>query len=374
MAYYVYQYLHPEYGHLYCGRADNLDTRIYQHNNLENDNIPREYETLLKESVVMYVELQNKAQGVAVEAYCIDKFKPFINKALKYDTEEESVLEMKLPEWKIYNVEKSKKKLKLNSLEDEMKAIDDTIFSVENKIKSKKELLEKRRDICKKIEYEIKINQEVSNKNSLFALCLDDIKWFYKHCENKNVRFYSEIYDKLGRLAISGVIYYDSDINQLVLKIDDSTPVKESSLVFEVLANSLYNFYPDIDIYPELYAALSVEKQKLKIANNIYDINTLLKNTNTKNKSIWFRSIDGNICVLFKNNKIVDCDVNYHGEKYSWNLESGREIIKENRYISVKEDLDSNIKKYIYSAKYFSPDRDCKTEEYCDAMLLKYTA
>lgn len=108
MEYYVYQYLHPEYGHLYCGRTENLEKRIYEHDNLKKDNIPRKYESLLKESAVMYIELKNKAQGIAVEAYLIDKYKPYLNKALKYscDKDEGSQLKMKLPRWKAYNDDK----------------------------------------------------------------------------------------------------------------------------------------------------------------------------------------------------------------------------------------------------------------------------
>lgn len=106
---YVYQYLHPEYGHLYIGRTENLNQRIYTHDNSKDDNIPREYEHLLKESVVMYIELQNKAQEIAVEAYCIDKYKPFLNTSLKYD-EDNSILEMKLPKWKLYQRKKEKRK------------------------------------------------------------------------------------------------------------------------------------------------------------------------------------------------------------------------------------------------------------------------
>lgn len=106
--YYVYMYLHPEYGHLYCGRCDNLDKRIYEHNNSEKDNIPRKYESLLKESIVMYVELQTVAQGVSLEAYCIDKFKPFLNIALKYKVDGKSPLNMDYPKWKIYRGNDSK--------------------------------------------------------------------------------------------------------------------------------------------------------------------------------------------------------------------------------------------------------------------------
>lgn len=108
--YYVYQYIHPEYGLLYFGRADNLAKRIYDHENSERDNIPRKYKSILKESAVMYMELKNKAQGIAVEAYLIDKYKPMLNTSLKYC--DESELEMTLPQWKQYYHTSNKKYIK----------------------------------------------------------------------------------------------------------------------------------------------------------------------------------------------------------------------------------------------------------------------
>ena len=172
--YYVYLYLHPVYGHLYCGRADNLDTRIYQHSYDDTDNIPREYVHLLRESIVMYIELKNKAQGVCVEAYYIDKLKPMLNKILKYeeDSEEDSDSELNLthPKWKIYlkNVERvsllheenttlksENKKLlsSVNQLEFQLKEANNQLEYVKNKCKDNVPN-DKVADICDRIKKE----------------------------------------------------------------------------------------------------------------------------------------------------------------------------------------------------------------------------
>ena len=151
MAYYVYQYLHPEYGHLYCGRTDNLYKRIYDHNNKKEDNIPRKYEKLLKESVVMYVELLNKAEGISVEAYCINKYKPYLNKALIYEGKETKI-KMEIPKWEIFNPKKAKQNQRLYNITKEEEEIQKEISNIENDIKIKK-------DIFNKLEYKLhKIN------------------------------------------------------------------------------------------------------------------------------------------------------------------------------------------------------------------------
>ena len=53
----------------------------------------------------------------------------------------------------------------------------------------------------------------------------EDLK--IEHCENKNVKFHSEVYNKIGNVAAKGTIYYDCDKNMLVLeKIDKDTEKK----------------------------------------------------------------------------------------------------------------------------------------------------
>lgn len=371
MGYYVYQYLHPEYGHLYCGRADNLDSRIYQHNNLSSDNIPREYEHLLKESVIMYIELQNKAQGIAVEAYCIDKFKPFINKALKYD-DGGSLLEMKLPKWKMYDVENLNYKHHLHSIKKEKEQLIDSIVNIENEIDKKSNYLSNAKTRLKKINYEIKTHAKIESENIIFDFDIKDIKWFYSHCENKDVKFYSEIYDKVGNIVGSGVLYYDSQSKLLVLERDQNK-FYSNNICFDIFCSALYSFYPDIDIYPELYAALLSNNEELKVKNKIYDIDTLLNKYNDS----CFASVDDSIRVISKNKKIFSCNIrddSLNNGTYSWNLKDGEEYIEDCIVHYKKADLNKKIKERIYSSKYYAPDANLEDGKYCEKMLLKYSA
>lgn len=216
MAYYVYQYLHPEYGHLYCGRTDNLDIRIYQHNNLEGDNISRKYKSLLKESIVMYIELQNKAQGVAVEAYCIDKFKPFLNIVLKYNTDMESPLNMDCPKWKIYhgndskyqeclyNVERENEQLKsdndlliknIKQLKYELKEINNQLNYIRtHPIKNIPD--EKINKICDKLDEE-ENNKIINRTGRPQEISSDDIELIYRLRERgKSIREIAKVLDR----------------------------------------------------------------------------------------------------------------------------------------------------------------------------------
>lgn len=376
--YYVYQYLHPEYGHLYCGRTENLDKRIYDHNHSLNDNISREYEHILNESVVVYVELQNKSQEIAVEAYCIDKFKPFLNKSLKYDTKE-SLLEMKLPKWQIYNPEKSKKNARLNELQMELNTIEDDISNIEYEIKNKKLCLENDKFQLAKIEYETKSFHDMKNKNILFGFRIKDIRWYYEHCENKNVKFYSEIYDKIGNCVNRGVIYYDFENDGLILETNskDSTlsTMNSNEAMFDIISNSYYNFYPDLEIYPELFAALMSKKDETLIKNKPYNIKDLIDKYDVP----FFSSIDDSIRVQFKNGEIYSCNIrddSLDNGFYAWTFGEGREVLNTNTHTIeyIKEDLDKKIIKHIFSSKYYSPESDVEEEKYCNNMLLKYAS
>ena len=383
MGHYVYQYLHPEYGHLYCGRTCNLDKRIYDHNNCKDDNIPREYKRLLEESIIMYVKLQNKAQEIAVEAYCIDKFKPFLNKSLKYDSEE-SVIEMKLPKWKIYNPENLKYKQQLNTVEKEKRKLIEDISVIENDIKIKRDKLSKMNFESTKIDYRTKAHTYFKNNTFKLNLGLEDIRWFYSHCENKEVKFFSETFDMTGKLMCKGILYYDFNENKLVIEYNDcnnneSYIVKEKDIMFSIYNCQLSNYYPDINIYPELYASLLSKKDDLVVKNNIYTLNYLLY----KYPNSWFRSIDNKIRVLFKNGELNRCNVELdlydNGQRdiyelnniYDWDLEDGLCQYEEGKMLYKKEDIDPKIKECIFSAQYYSPDREEKEEEYVDKMLKK---
>ena len=81
---YVYRYIHPNYPWLYVGRTDDLIRRIDEHDNQLSDNIDAEYRDLLLQSFVLYTEVENKAQAIALESYLIDVYKPTLNKSNKY--------------------------------------------------------------------------------------------------------------------------------------------------------------------------------------------------------------------------------------------------------------------------------------------------
>lgn len=101
MGHYVYRYMHPDYPWLYVGKTDaSLETRIRTHDTDKNDNISREYLPLLKESVVLYIELQNSLQTTYIEKLLIDKYKPTLNKADK--VEAECPIDFSIPKWKKY--------------------------------------------------------------------------------------------------------------------------------------------------------------------------------------------------------------------------------------------------------------------------------
>ena len=97
---YVYRYIHPNYPWLYVGRTDDLIRRIDEHDNQSSDNIDAEYRDLLLQSFVLYTEVENKAQAIALESYLIDVYKPTLNKSNKYYGE--SIFDVYDINWKKY--------------------------------------------------------------------------------------------------------------------------------------------------------------------------------------------------------------------------------------------------------------------------------
>ena len=385
MGNYVYQYLHPEYGHLYCGRTCNLDKRIHDHNNCKDDNIPRKYKKLLEESIIMYIELKNKAQEIAVEAYCIDKFKPFLNKSLKYDSEESSI-EMKLPKWKIYNPKNLKYKQQLHIVEKEKEQLIEDISVIESDIKTQKDNLFKKKFELSKINYEVKAQNIINISNGYIEFELNDIKWFYKHCENKEVKFLSEVYDMTGKLICKGTMYYEFNRQSLVIEYyygscdNDPYIATEKDIAFSVYNCSLQKYYPNVNIYPEFYATLLSKKDELVIKNSIYNLNDLLH----KYPNSCFHSTDRKITVWFRNGEIDSCQVELdsydNGYKgiydfnniYDWDCNDGVHIYDENgESLYKKEKINPDVKEYIFSAQYYSPDREEKEEERVDELLNK---
>lgn len=390
MSYYVYQYLHPEYGHLYCGRTSALDRRIYTHNNLETDNIPRKYEKLLRESVIMFVELKNKAQGVAVEAYCIDKFKPFLNISLKYndvDTDfSDFQIKMQLPKWKMYDEKTSTYKNYLMDINKENNELIKAINLAKKDINQNKKLLANKNFELQKTKYEIEHINFINDQNIQFGLTGEDIEWFYLYCKNKNVKFYSSIYNAMGEKMYTGCYYYDQKNNILKLEYEDRRSKKivldkSTCSIIDFYLNLLDKFYPDSNIYPELYCALLSRKDELEENNKeceITDLKDLYSGT-------VISSVDRNVDVVFKNGEIVKCIVynckynnNYQGlhdmqNIYDWEYNRGVLLYdEEGKAYYIKEKLNSDIQKIILCSKYYSPESNLKEETYCNKMLEKY--
>lgn len=393
MGHYVYQYLHPEYGHLYCGRTENLDKRIYEHNNSKNDNISRKYERVLKNSIVMYIELKNKAQEIAVEAYCIDKYKPYLNKMLKDnndDNEDCMQLTMSLPEWKIYDKEKSKYKIQLQNQNNEKILLENKINELKNVINNKKDILECMKTNLNEIEYEILLREKSDDINQ-FGFDFSDIKWFYKNCKNKNVKFYSELYDKTGKKCICGTVYLDEK-NKVTLETytknrtsDDVCITTEGMLFLDTFGAALWDsFYPDKDIYVEFKACVLSKLNNLKKANAEYELNDL---TDKYAGNVLLHSVDNNVLVEFKNWNIVRCrcdnidktsELYNHIKKYCddgcycWDSEYGTETVVDRIVEWVDGEINSEIEKYVRTLKYHTPDRDEKEEKVCRCLLSKF--
>lgn len=385
MGHYVYQYLHPIYGHLYCGRTCNLHKRIYEHNNCKNDNIPNEYKSLLRESVIMYIELSNKAQEIAVEAYCIDKFKPFLNKALNYSNDEcceESIIDMKLPQWKIYTLEELNCGYVLytsieeqEKLSEEQGKLSKDIAEMKNSIKHQKEILSKQALELERINYEILSRNHIKIDNGFLGLTFSDIKWYFKHCDNHKVKFISEIYDRVGKMTGRGTVNYDNDKQSMILNIykepdfSESFTLNQKDILLDLYGTTLYNFYPDINIYPELYSRLSHQKSELIIKNSPNDLQSLFHKYNEGCSDsidgkirVWFEDKGLTRCVVFDTSKTSNC----FEERYSWD--------HDDHDCGKGKKIDPNILEYIFSSKYYSPECDLKEEEYVDKMLSKMSS
>lgn len=98
MGYYVYKYVYD--GEIvYIGKNDtNLKNRIKQHEKEEK------FQPYLS-SVIYFIELANKAESKAIETFLINKYKPSLNVADKYESISD-FLEFTEPEWKEYGIKK----------------------------------------------------------------------------------------------------------------------------------------------------------------------------------------------------------------------------------------------------------------------------
>lgn len=219
MGHYIYRYMHPDYPWLYVGKTDaNLATRIKTHDTCKDDNISREYLSLLQESVVLYIELQNSVQSTYVEKMLIDKHKPLLNKMDKMDGD--CPIEFVLPKWKKF-IRKSdipKEPIKGSvSIKNIHCEILDTSKELE---KAEAELS----DVCNKFVQARQTVEALQVRTStypitpskdLYIVSLEEVTDFYKKYPDSKEYFFSYGYDIYGT-----PIYID--INKDGIKIKDS--------------------------------------------------------------------------------------------------------------------------------------------------------
>ena len=173
MTTYVYKYEHPDYPWLYVGKSDvNLKGRIDNHKK-EN-----KFKPYLNDATIYYIELSNKAQSKFIETYLIDKHKPLLNVADKY--EESSCFEMNMPEWKLYSdfIENNMLSKAIHKKEKIKTTYDNKKYKSSNDKYHQKRLLYKLHE-CR-ISYYIAENL-MKNKNN-FALDIED-------CIDKNIYY-----------------------------------------------------------------------------------------------------------------------------------------------------------------------------------------
>lgn len=84
MGHYVYKYILDE-EIIYIGKNDtNLSDRIYFHEHTKTDSLYG-YQNKYPQLQILFTEVENKIQSELLESLLIDKYKPVLNKAKKYD-------------------------------------------------------------------------------------------------------------------------------------------------------------------------------------------------------------------------------------------------------------------------------------------------
>lgn len=189
---YVYVYMHPEHPYLYVGRTCNLEKRIETHDTNDADNIDREYVGLLHEASVYYIPLQNKAESIIVETYLINKYKPLLNKMLKY--EDVSSLEVKVPRFVKMDDALRKLHIQLSNAEQEISQKKDRLVELEEikeKLMSNEERLEKLRKQYEEQTIEINMFNHISEEEAQKSYYFDkkEIEYFVER-SNIDVTFY----------------------------------------------------------------------------------------------------------------------------------------------------------------------------------------
>lgn len=212
MGYYIYRYVHPDYPWLYVGQTIDIEKRIKSHDSNSGDNISRKYENLLKESKVLYFEVNGKNQMDYVESFLIDRHKPYLNKKDKF-VDRECTVEMKLPTWQIYrdrdfSLESSTKDfLKIlkrvekaqEEIEEKKKAVSDLEKEIEVKNEQLKDAESKLNALTSIVPPALHSSKDLEDKKSIFV-DVKFIKEFYKTFPNSDVAFTSINYSETGKV------------------------------------------------------------------------------------------------------------------------------------------------------------------------------
>ena len=288
MGNYIYRYMHPDYPWLYVGKNNNeLKTRINQHDRSNADNIDREYKTLLLESTVYYIELDNATQTNYVEQYLIDKYKPFLNKNCKTDSTLN--LTMELPKWK--------KMIRSCDLEDtyiDKKSTEKEINRLKNeylKLQNEKEKIFSDINSLSLDLKNIKENKENLVKEEFSEVSREEIEEFYKSFPESKITFSQKLKDKTFIFSREKLIITDED-NNILYSCKRCDEELNMQLTFDMIS-FFFKFKPSSMEY--YYEIENLKKQQ--ILNNKKIRKYYLKRISDFPDG-WYISVNGDIRLL----------------------------------------------------------------------------
>lgn len=366
--YYVYRYMHPDYPWLYVGKTIDLHRRIYSHDKLNSDNIDRKYTTLLLESTVYFITLDNSAQMDLMELYLIDKHKPYLNKKDKHDTQ--SILELKIPKWKRYvrshEISNNNFNKKTKNLAQEIEILDSKIAELEtarsNKI-AEISSCEKEIECLINIEsdfkkYKIEASSLLSkpfmtHSNKLFyRIDIDEINLIFQEFPESNLKFYLDIYNCNGDMETmisdkNGIWTYtnfNKNEKKFICKRDD--------LIFNTIQSSrvtsITHFYSK-SLFPFMLLRTIYENRLYHLKIKLNDCSHMIKEYTFKEladitlltkEGAWYEDKDKNF------EAFVDC-----GEWVMFDLNEEIKVLNiESVFLkqhSISTDQEILYKKYI---------------------------
>ncbi len=326
---YVYVYMHPKYPYLYVGRTCDLEKRIKSHDTNDNDNIAREHERLLQEAAVWYIPLQNKAESTIVEAYLINKHKPYLNKALNYESISDSLV-LSIPEYIRMDESLQKLHTRYGELQDDVSKKTQRIKEMEEikqELTCTEERLQALRNECQQKKQECEILSDILNdapKNGNIWFTSKEVKWIMDNC-GVDVAFYAgsmdintgkKMYFKLankGKVKSGYLRSSEDDCGWQLYFEGEKESVSSGAFDVFVGANKYVSDNPTISsIYLKMLQE-NLEKRE-RVKNNIhpYTAEQLLQNDGHLPDGIFSIMDDdlkdslGNIRITIKNGKIKE--------------------------------------------------------------------